>query len=421
MNSSSSLPCPQFTIAIELPLDQQAPIDCSALPTRPGVFAIEDEAGQTLALAATSNLRRAALAKLQPPAEDSRPTKRVNFRPVARQVRALRVGSAFEADWAWLQHARMRLPLTYRALLDRWQAWFVQCDPAAEFPQFIKLAHPRIEPESSHVHLGPFPEKHAAGRYIEMLEDAFDLCRYHHILVQSPHGMACAYKEMGRCPAPCDGSVSMDHYRSQVRAAIEFAETPVPQWRSEEEAAMRRASESLDFEAAQRHRQRLDRTAIATRAEFAHVNRLERFKVVAVMPGETRTYARVFVIRGGWIEIAGDVKVDCEIDELSAVMANIRMLAKPQDAAGGGQTADFSDAAIENIGLVCWHMFRPRNAKQRGTFHRFSDVFSVDCLLKAVRSLSKSVAADAEDEAAIIEHDAEILADRDQKTADERG
>ena len=30
--------------------------------------------------------------------------------------------------------------------------------------------------------------KHAAQRLVETLEDLFDLCRYHHILVQAPHG-----------------------------------------------------------------------------------------------------------------------------------------------------------------------------------------------------------------------------------------
>ena len=36
--------------------------------------------------------------------------------------------------------------------------------------------------------LGPLPDKDAAGRMIETVIDCFDLCRYHHILVQAPHG-----------------------------------------------------------------------------------------------------------------------------------------------------------------------------------------------------------------------------------------
>lgn len=421
MTSRSTLPSPDFTVALEIPAQPAAPLDLSSLPAKPGVFAIEDESGQTLALSATANLRRAVLMKLQPPASDAKPSKRIDYRALARRVLALRVGSAFEADWAWLQHARRRLPLTYRAALDRWQAWFVQCDPQAEFPQFTKVAHPKVEPHSTTVHLGPFPEKHAAGRYIEMLQDAFDLCRYYHILVQSPRGTACAYKEMGRCPAPCDGSVPLDHYRSQVRDAIAFASTPIDRWRSEEEAAMRKASDEMDFETAERHRQRLERTTIATRAEFAHVDRLERLSLVAVMPGETKKFARLFLIRGGWIEPIEDVAIETERERLGAVLAKIHRRAKPPATADLQHASDFCDAAIENIGLVCWHLFRRRESKHRGAFLRLDDALTADHLLKALQSLKKTAPAEEQEDPAIIEHDADNLARDNGKTADERG
>jgi len=51
---------------------------------------------------------------------------------------------------------------------------------------------------------------------IEIAEDAFDLCRYYNVLVEAPGARACAYKEMGKCPAPCDGSISMEQYRGMV-------------------------------------------------------------------------------------------------------------------------------------------------------------------------------------------------------------
>ena len=410
----TSLPSPPFTIAIDLPSPANQPIDVAALPAKPGVFAIENELGHTLALSATANLRRAVVRKLQPSEAGVKPSRHIEYRAIAHWVRALRVSSGFEADWAWLQHARLRLPQTYKASMDRWQAWFVQCDPQAAFPEFTKTAHPLLRPGSTIVHIGPFPEKHAAGRYIDMLEDSFDLCRYHHVLVQSPHGSACAYKEMGRCPAPCDGTVSMDHYRSQVHEAIEFARTPLDQWRASEELEMNQASASLNFEKAQRHRQRSERTLIASRSEFAQVNRLEKFAFVAVLPGETEHLARIFLIRGGWIEPLRDLDIDAGEDQLQSLLDFILVQARPPASADLRQAADFQDAAIENIGLVCWHLFRPRSSAPVGSFLRINEQLNVDRLNNAIRSLTKPSAV-ADPEAPIVEHDVENLQPEPQK------
>ena len=78
-------------------------------------------------------------------------------------------------------------------------AWFVHVNPQTDFPRYIKTTSLAL---STGVRFGPIDDKHAAARLIELLEDGFDLCRFYSILVQAPAGLACAYKEMGKCPAP---------------------------------------------------------------------------------------------------------------------------------------------------------------------------------------------------------------------------
>jgi len=129
--SERALPCPPLPIRVDLPGDRAQPPDLSALPRRPGVFAFVDDAGRTITMAVTADLRRLVRARLAPPDEDAGPTRRIDYRSVTRAVCATTVGSAFEADWAYLQLARTRLPATYGTLLDRWRGWFIHCDPAA--------------------------------------------------------------------------------------------------------------------------------------------------------------------------------------------------------------------------------------------------------------------------------------------------
>jgi excinuclease UvrABC nuclease subunit len=381
-----SLPVPPLSVCLDVPADVSGEVDLKALPPRAGVFVLEDAEGGTLALATTANVRRAVATRLQPLATVEGPTRKIDYRRLARTVRALSVGGAFEADWVYLQLARQRVPGAAALAMDRWQAWFAQCDPQAQFPQWTKTAHPARTSEGA---LAPFPDKHAAGRYLELLQDAFDLCRYHHILVQAPHGSACAYKEMGKCPAPCDGSVSMEHYRGQIRESIAFGATPIERYRRELEARLAASQVADDEQASRRCESLLERTAAATKPAFAHVGRLEEFRYAAVMPSEHMGWARLFVILGGWIAPVMDVPADgspaaCgEIHEL--LMDHAR---RPVEIR--------TDADEENLSLVCWHLFRPAKGKRRGRFLPLDETFTRVALQRAIRALGKGNEAEPE-------------------------
>lgn len=385
--------CPALDIQLHLPADGSfGEADAKALPAKPGVLAIEDDSSGTLALITTANLRRAALARLGPPPQEQPRSKKADLRGLARRILATTVGSAFEADWAYLQLARARMPHSYRHLLDRWQAWFIHCDPTERFPQWIKTGHPGTPPAGrAGNHIGPFGDKHAAHRFIEMLEDAFDLCRYHHILIQAPRGTACAYKEMGRCPAPCDGSVSMQQYLGQVCESIAFAQSPQNARRAMEER-MRQHSAALDFESARRCKVALDRTAGADRAEFAHVRDLRNFRFLAVLPAERNGWARLMLINGGWIEPLADLSCETAPPDLADVVEKCSALPVREP--------DFGDVAIENIGLVCRHLLLPRAVakRRRAEFLHLPDDTNPAALAKALMRIARGSPHETESE-----------------------
>jgi hypothetical protein len=386
--------CPPLSLAVEL--SSAGATDAAALrvlPARPGVLALEDHDGRTLSLITTADVRRAAMSKVGPIAADQPRSPRADLRGIARTARALTVGSAFEADWACLQLARIRLPQTYRHMLDRWQAWFVHCDDAREHPQWVKTSRPGAPPTEwgrrGGVHVGPFADKHAAHRFIDMLEDAFDLCRYHHILTQAPHGQACAYKEMGRCPAPCDGSVTMADYLGQVRESLAFARSPAS-FRQSLAADMRERSAAMDFEAAQRLKAMLDRTQPAESARFRHVRELAEFRLVVIVPSQRPRWARLMAVCGGWI--APIVDVAAEIDEPTAAAAieTFSCLMRSD--------IELDDAAIENMGLVCHHLLLPQAQarRRRVEFLHWPGQCDPARLIEAARRVTRDEPAAAE-------------------------
>lgn len=383
----NQLPAPPFHHVVELAPpgapDEVLMAQTRSLPAAAGVIALEDEEGRTITLATTTDIRRQARSRLLPPADDPDGTsaRRADLRSLARRALAIEVGSPFEADWVYLQHARRRLPHAYRAVLDRWQGWFVHVDPAARFPRLTKTAAPT---PSSGVHLGPVADKHAAARYIELLESLFDLCRYHHILVQSPNATACAYKEMGRCPAPCDGSITLEQYRAMIDDAISFATEPVEERRTQWAQAMREAGKALEFERAERLKRRLDELEAAKKRAFAHVRAIESFRFVALQRSNKASFIRLFLINGGWIAPYCDVPTEASTQQWQEVADSVNTRCAVQ-----APVLD-SPAALEHLAVTCRHLFtKPRTPSTGGQFLACENAIDARQLRAAVRALVK--------------------------------
>jgi hypothetical protein len=313
------------------------------LPATPGVaiflsrHADGDAGAAPILIAATGDLRDLARRRICPesvepapaPVTDEgrpafkrpmAPAPRVAYRAIVSRIMALPAGSALEADAIYLREARERMPKVYQAVSERWRAWFAHVDPDTEFPIWSKTnllvglvgkrsASTLISGSSlpPGVLLGPLPDKDAAGRFIERMIDAFDLCRYPHLLVQAPKALACAYKEMGRCPAPCDGSEVFARYRERTRACIELIgagrladEVGVA------EAAMRTAAADGAFEIAAAQKNRLDRFRSLEATAFANVTSLAEWRMLVLLRSTQTGQIRAALFDRGELIRLGD-------------------------------------------------------------------------------------------------------------------
>lgn len=255
-------------------------------------------------LASSGNLRRAILNRLagqvendgQPPSPHSR--KRIDLAEIVRRICWRTAHSAFEISYEYWRLARVLQPETYLKQVAFGPAWFVHVDPASDIPRFLVCKVLRSPPG---VELGPFFTNSDATRFVQILEDGFDLCRYDHILEQAPRGKACAYFDMGRCPAPCDGTIPMSRYRKMVADTLAFAAGDRQSVYGRCEAAMREAAGRQAYEEAARIKLRLARLREIEHQAFAHAGPLERFNWLIVQRGGGRTKVKPFFVRAGVI------------------------------------------------------------------------------------------------------------------------
>jgi excinuclease UvrABC nuclease subunit len=357
----------------------------SAVPAKWVVYLFAGADDRPVQLLCVRNLRASLRRRLGQDAEQIA-SKRVDYRQIVQRIHWQRVDSEFEADLLYLELARTFFPATYRQLVSSRPSWFVHIDPAAEFPRYVKTTDLS---EKTGAYFGPLEDKAHAAKLIEQIEDWFDLCRYHNILVQSPGGKACAYKQMGRCPAPCDGSISVSGYLNLIDLSI-AALTDPPDYIRWQQLRMQQAATELKFEAALKIRQYLESLSALGKGSYRHLRRLRDFRFLSVQRGPSAKVAKICLITPTRIEPIG-----CLLEEPAAATGLIRdalsraeeLVALPIDA-----------HREERVAIVSRHLFA---AKAAGVFIPL-DRLDERALLAAYKETRKQKVVDETEDEGIV-------------------
>jgi DNA polymerase III subunit epsilon len=157
------------------------------------------------------------------------------------------------------------------------------------------------EPRPSHrATFGPLPSRRAAEQLLEGVHQVTGLrtCTTR-LRAAQDHG-ACVLKDLGRCGAPCDGTIDRDGHAAVVAAATALFDDPTPLLAGLR-ASMDQLAEDGRFEDASRARRRLHHAARAVRSLRNHAtlgglalvvaarHRGERIEVVIIRRGRLVT------------------------------------------------------------------------------------------------------------------------------------
>ena len=222
-----------------------APTDFATLPNCPAVFLLLDADDRPIQLGTTQTLRRQLVARLAVPSDPRR--GKVDVAEIARGVRWRPLATAFEGRWWYYRLARALYPGEYRRLISFGPAWFLNVDWTAALPEISVTERIWCRPGEF---VGPWPTHAACQEALAGLWDLFDLCRYPEQLRRSPRGTRCAYADMQRCDAPCDGSTRPAPYVERCRAAWQFACGQAPTWTATAHERMNAAARAQQYEMA---------------------------------------------------------------------------------------------------------------------------------------------------------------------------
>ncbi len=346
------------------------------VPAKWAVYLMADEANRPVQLLCVKNLRYSLKRRLGGAGDEEGAglSRRVDYRDLVRQVYWRRVDSAFEADVVYLEAARQTFPQTYRGMMGFRPAWFVHVNPSTTYPRYTRTIEPT---HRTGVYVGPLEDKHAAQKLVHLVESLFDLCRDYSILIQSPSGGPCPWKQMGKCVGPCDGTVSLEAYRDLVAHSAAVLSDPHDHVR-EQARRMQQAANELRFETAEKIKTYIEQLSVLGKGPFRHARPLKDFTYVALQRGPRDGTAKLFLVTPGRVEeLVGLVTEPTrEASDLLRLVLECAATQQPRVEPPG----------IEVMGVVAHHLFQAKHV--HGVFLPLSDI-DEKSIAKAFRDLQK--------------------------------
>lgn len=299
--------------------------ELTAVPARPAVYLLEDELERPVFLGMTQDLRRVLRVRL---AEAVAPTRRADVAAVSRGVRWRETHSAFESRlWYW-RLARTVHPHDYRERLDFGPAWFLNVDLDARVALIDVTERVWRLPGKF---AGPFPTRRDAQATLDGLRDLFDLCRHPEEVARAPGGRRCAYFDMGRCDAPCDGAAPLAPYAQRTREAWRFVTGGCATWLESATSRMRDAAAAQRFEEAAQLKQQIAFARGWQSRWDGRIEPMERVRRLLAIPVARRKSWMLFYFHEGMITAGPAVRSEALTETAAAWVSAVQRAAETRE------------------------------------------------------------------------------------------
>lgn len=271
-----------------------SPSDLDSVPDVPAVFLLWASEGKPY-LARTALLRRRLKRLIS---DRDRVSRLLNLRGIAERIEYWPMGSRLESSLLHLELAQKHFPEDWLRIARLRPPAFVRLTIDNPFPRTMITT--RL---GRGLFYGPFASRAAAERFDGELLDLFQIRRCEENLAPSPEHPGCIYGEMARCLRPCQQAVSVEEYRSESARVEQFFRTAGLSLLETAEAARDQASAEMQFEAAERLHQRVEKIAEVRASGGELARSIDKLNGLAVVRApEIGAVDLLFLLGGRWQE-----------------------------------------------------------------------------------------------------------------------
>ena len=271
-----------------------SPSDLEPIPDVPAVFLLWASEGKPY-LARTALLKRRLKRLIS---DRDRVSRLLNLRGIVDRIEYWPMGSRLESSLLHLELAQQHFPEDWPRITRLRPPAFVRLTIDNPFPRTMVTT--RL---GRGMFYGPFASRAAAERFDGELLDLFQIRRCEENLTPSAEHPGCIYGEMARCLRPCQEAVSAEEYRSESARVEQFFRSNGLSLLETAEAARDRASVEMQFEAAERLHQRVEKI-VEVRALGGELARsIDKLNGVAVVRApDIDAVDLLFLLGGCWQE-----------------------------------------------------------------------------------------------------------------------
>jgi excinuclease UvrABC nuclease subunit len=271
-----------------------SPADLDSIPDVPAVFLLWASEGKPY-LARTALLRRRLKRLIS---DRDRVSRLLNLRGIAERIEYWPMGSRLESSVLHLELAQKHFPEDWARIVRLRPPAFVRLTVDNPFPRTMITT--RL---GRGLFYGPFASRAAAERFDGEMLDLFQIRRCEENLTPSPEHPGCIYGEMSKCLRPCQGVVSIEEYRTESVRVEQFLRSSGASLLETAEAARDRASAEMQFEAAERLHQRVEKISEVRALGGELARAIDKLNGVAVVRApDLEAVDLLFLMGGRWLE-----------------------------------------------------------------------------------------------------------------------
>ena len=264
----------------------------NTLPTRPGVYRMQDKRGDVLYVGKARSLKSRVGAYVQ---INRLPQRLMRMVAQTRSMTIVTTGSEAEALLLEAQLIKKFRPAYNVLLRDDKSFPFILLRDDHDFPRITKhRGAQRIKGQ----YFGPFASAGSVNRTINALQKLFLLRSCTDSFFHN-RSRPCLLYQIKRCSAPCVDRVSKEDYADLVKDARDFLSGKSTEVQQKLGGAMEQASENLDFEMAAVYRDRLKALTFIQGSQAINAQGLPDADIFALAAKGSTVCIQAFFIRGG--------------------------------------------------------------------------------------------------------------------------
>ncbi len=264
----------------------------NTLPTRPGVYRMQDKRGDVLYVGKARSLKSRVGAYVQ---MNRLPQRLMRMVAQTRSMIIVTTGSEAEALLLEAQLIKKFRPAYNVLLRDDKSFPFILLRDDHDFPRITKhRGAQRIKGQ----YFGPFASAGSVNRTINALQKLF-LLRSCTDSFFNNRSRPCLLYQIKRCSAPCVDRIGKEDYAELVEDARDFLSGKSTEVQHKLGGAMEKAAEGLDFEMAAVYRDRLKALTFIQGNQAINAQGLPDADIFALAAKGSTVCVQAFFIRGG--------------------------------------------------------------------------------------------------------------------------